>query len=256
MIKELSHSSVIAKLHCSNDSARTWASSHIDVDSTNFALAVRPMRIRPPMNPTNIPCANSVLLSNHDRFLLGHFRSTTFFYTHSVKDRSPLAYLDRAITPSSSMVMHMILALSAQETGRRETTAASKSSSTRMGVYHYTAALRELQSCIQTVTPGQTTELDAILATMYFMINYGLQSPSLLDHVKTHFNGVRSLLLSLIDTLSKSTSRERRSPITPRDIGLSPFSSQLILWLLYVTFVPISSPSFTVLLRWLTLVFQ
>lgn len=235
-LKAASRDVVTEGLQCQGDSLVTLGCSHLDADSKKSATLWRPLLLPPSLDTPNIPCANSVLLSNHDRTLLAYFRSTTVYYIHSIKDWSPLNYVCQNTATSSSMVMHMILALSAKEMGQSEIRAAYKSSNMAMGVYHYTAALRGLRNCIraEAEAEGHGDGLEAIFATIFFMINYGLKSTSSLGHVKTHFNGLKSLLISLVRSLKGARSKKRGNSIMPRDIGLSPLSSQFLLWLLYV----------------------
>ena len=238
--------------------------------------------------PYNIPCRNSVVLSRRDRVLLDYFPASTIFCIHSATTRkwSPLQYVYEVTAGSSSMVMHMILAYSASDLRRkRHATDSSSSSSSspppprapgsstcndivsnssssssddmEVELYHYTAALRELQNCITTET--DVTEvawarfeenLDAILATIFFMIHFGLQCMASLDHAKTHIAG----LASLVATYAKIRNKRRKgkgmmgggndSPARPNEHhGFSPLSSLLVLWILYVnqylpTFLP------------------
>ncbi|KAI0188845.1 hypothetical protein F4808DRAFT_48392 [Astrocystis sublimbata] len=189
--------------------------------------------VPPSLGPANIACANSVLLSRNGRLLLSYFPSSLIYYRHTSREWSPLKYVYDVVASSSSMVMHMIMALSALEL-RQAGFGIGKDASIScrsLELYYYTEALRELQDCLSKgVQYSDDESLDAITATLFFMINYGLSSIDSFAHARTHFAGLKSFL-ALLQTCPnhvvgpESATRERS--------GLTPLSSQLLVWLLY-----------------------
>lgn len=166
------------------------------------------------------------------------------------------------------MVMHMILAYSAGELRRKTkrqrwdgtiitTSCSSTTTATGMGVgmdgleatelYHYTAALRELQELIKTTSDDDDgngrieaawtrfeANLDALLSAIFIMIYYGLQSMSSLGHARTHVAGLGSLVATYVRARNKRRT-QKASPENEREgHGFSALSSLLLLWILYV----------------------
>jgi hypothetical protein len=191
-----------------------------------------------------MPCSNSVLLSKHDRALLEYFPETTVYYIHSIRRLDPLEYLFRETAASSSMVMHMILALSASEMCRKGLSTGYKPTSMDVELYHYTAALKQLQDLVgKSEIWRQGGTLEQIVAAVFLMVYYGLQPNSSPGHAKTHVTGMWSLVDSYIRSSLAAKPNARNDSLTLREAGLSPLSSRLFLWTLYAvplpTFLPI-----------------
>ncbi|KAI1504827.1 hypothetical protein F5X99DRAFT_371102 [Biscogniauxia marginata] len=211
------------------DNLETCENSKLGINSRSRLLSSC-ARLLPSLSPPNIPCSNSIILARHDRIFLEYFPASTIHYAHSPRKWGPLQYLCEVTALSSSMVMRMMLAISASEMRRRGLYTTLQGSRPDFGLYHYTTALQELQNCITTQGIEYREEvIDEILATIFFMIQYGLQSTPLLSHVKAHIIGARSLVTSYVRSLNQ-TGRRKKGNTT---ISLPPLSSRLLLWILY-----------------------
>ncbi|KAI0601141.1 hypothetical protein F4775DRAFT_542847 [Biscogniauxia sp. FL1348] len=206
----------------------TSSDSHLSAAAQN-RLLLSCTRLIPPPSPPNIPCSNSVLPARHDQVFLEYFPASTVYYLYASRRWGPLQYLCEVTALSSSMVMRMILAISASEMQRRGLCAALQGSRQDLGLYHYTAALKELQDCVAVREVRRGRGIDEIVATVFLMIQYGLQSTSLLSHVKAHFSGIRSLVTSYVWSLSQPGKKQRGKAT----VSLPPLSSRLLLWILY-----------------------
>ncbi|KAK9777914.1 putative Transcription factor domain-containing protein [Seiridium cardinale] len=135
-----------------------------------------------------MPCVNSILLTPHDRFSLDYFLMLTVCYMHLGSLKSGVDY----------------------------------------GLYHYAAALQDLQRCIK---PGHAADgkdnLDAIFSTMFLMIHYGLRPSSSVGDAKAQFAGLKSLVTAYFRSLHRADSMMSTN-------DLSPLASQLIVWSMYV----------------------
>ena len=121
--------------------------------------------------------------------------------------------------------MHMVLAHSAHEICRARSAAGQDevaASCNAAGLRHYTTALRELRDCIGTGGIWAFDKgLDGILTTIFFMVHYGLQSMASFDQARMHIAGLTSLVATHLQGVGKVT--------------LSPLSSLVLLWILYVS---------------------
>lgn len=194
-----------------------------------------PMHVLPSLTLSNTSCANSMQLSNYERLLLEFFPSSTVYYLHSARGMSPLQYVCQVTACSSSMVMQMILAVTARELAPwRCITGSHGVSTTQFALQNYTAALGELQRYIGTESAWINQErVDAILATIFLMIQFGLQSTTSLDHAKVHVAGLQNLVTSQFLVSNPGKLESQHGLGLARKIGLSPLSSQLLLWILY-----------------------
>ncbi|KAK6082188.1 hypothetical protein SCUP515_02480 [Seiridium cupressi] len=118
--------------------------------------------------------------------------------------------------------MHMVLASAASDMHQKGMYLGSPKPGVGSGLYHYAAALQDLQRRIK---PGQAAgdkdNLDAILSTMFLMIHYGLRSSSSVGDAKAHFAGLKSLVTAYFRSLHRTDSM-----LSTND--LSPLASQLI----------------------------
>ncbi|KAH8892760.1 hypothetical protein GQ53DRAFT_822274 [Thozetella sp. PMI_491] len=150
-------------------------------------------------------------------------------------------YAYRVTAASSSMVMHMILAISSADMSRRGLMPRPSSRGKDVGLYHYTVAIHELQDYIRDKNAWRDSiRLDAILVTIFFMINYALQPNSFFDQANTHVAGLKALITSYMQSLSRLNPERNPGRISPSQIGLSPVSSRLLLWILCVSLPPTS----------------
>jgi hypothetical protein len=179
-------------------------------------------------SPSGMACANSITLTPYDRVCLDYFPATTVYSIHSTGSWSPLNQVHRDTAASSSMVLHMLLAHAASDMTRQNSNVPTKIPQLRSGLYHYTAAIRELHNHIspQRTVPS-TQSMDAIITTLFLMIHYGLRSGSSLLQARTHFVGLKSLLATWVQSICP-TDHER----TSANQKLSALSSQLLIWLL------------------------
>ncbi len=147
---------------------------------------------------------------------------------------------------------------------------------------HYTAALRELRGYVGATgeggdavpwrVPGKKNNnhnnhddddvddddedgngeevFDSMLATIFFMIQYGLQSMASLDLTRTHVAGLTSLVAAYVRFHRRGKRRRQKDLMVNTDgsaavgydadddeddeNGISPLSSLLLLWMLYV----------------------
>ncbi|KAI1490750.1 hypothetical protein F5X96DRAFT_634543 [Biscogniauxia mediterranea] len=228
-LKPATHDLTPERLQHSPGDSDTSGESHLSATAKN-RLLLSCARLIPPPSPPSIPCSNSVLPARHDQIFLEYFPASTVYYLYASRRWGPLQYLCEVTALSSSMIMRMILAISASEMQRRGLCTTLQGSRQDFGLYHYTAALKELQECVSTVREiRHGGGIDEIVATVFLMIQYGLQSASLLSHVKAHFSGIRSLVTSYVRSLNQPGKKQRRKAT----ISLPPLSSRLLLWILY-----------------------
>ncbi|KAI1840126.1 hypothetical protein JX266_013669 [Neoarthrinium moseri] len=216
------------------------SSSSLDVSGRAGYLVSQAIRcfqlLQPSIGPCNIPCTNSVLLSRHDRVLLGYFPSSNVYYLHAGREWSPLKYVYEVTASSSAMVMHMMMALSASEMRRAGIGGIDASSCMALELSHYTAALRGIRGCLVASRTQQDASIDATIAILFFMVNYGGSSTSSLAHARVHLNGLNSFFQSYIAASNQGRVMGREGPtlVLLRERGLPPLSSHLVLWLLYL----------------------
>ncbi|KAI5922424.1 hypothetical protein F4810DRAFT_263659 [Camillea tinctor] len=215
-------------LQHSYDDSDTGGDSHLSTAAKN-RLILSCSRLIPPPSSPDIQCPNSVLLARYDQIFLEYFPSSTVYYLHAPRRWGPLQYLCEVTALSSSMIMRMMLAISASEMQQRGLCTALQGSRQDFGLYHYTAALKELQDYVTVGEIRRDGSIDEVLATIFLMIQYGLQSAPLLSHVKAHFSGIRSLVTSYVGSLNQSSKKGR----SKTSISLPPLSSRLLLWILY-----------------------
>lgn len=178
---------------------------------------------------TDLQCANSLVLTPQDRHLLAFFPSTTIFLYYDFGAHSSLRYLAERLSRSSSIVMSMVLAISAGELQKRGDYRWTSSLS------HYNVALKQLNNCVAQGSGLQNVE-DPI-AAIFLMMNYELRffGAHSVERMKAHLGGLWALIST--HPFFQSLQHDDSPPDTPKHITPAASFSlccQLILWCLYV----------------------
>jgi len=153
-----------------------------------------------------------------------------------------LQYVVREIAPSSYSVMRMILALTTSEMHQKgfQIGGNSENPGADLGLYHYNLALKYLHDCLaKEQGVGDEESVEAIIATIFFMVHYEFQFSVSANRVKAHFEGLWAVISThplfqknVGDSTVLQTLPEAR--IDARFV----LSCQLVVWLLSVS--PIS----------------
>ncbi|KAE8147183.1 hypothetical protein BDV25DRAFT_37458 [Aspergillus avenaceus] len=236
----------------SGDVVTSWNFTHTP-DLTGVSLAaipsttwdsLPPFTPPPPLYPslsgTDLSCANSLVLSEHDQKYFQYFPSSSMVYYYMKSWQwSSLCYLYQGPAVTNKVVMRMILALSASDMHRNGLLVRSPGRPTAEdhGRYHYGLAVKELRQSLEVpraVSPG---ELETLLATMFLMVTYEWQYGHSVRHLQLHLQGVKSLLEShpelfqIKDVNDVLLSMEAE---TEDESQISFIPEQLLLWILYI----------------------
>ena len=226
-----------------NEQELTWLSGNVDSSqwpvSPSFVFS---RSISPCLSTQHIPCANSLLLSPHDRRCLEYYPSSTMVVGYLKPWRwSNLSYLYEKTAASDPILMRMILAISASEMHRNTnpSTSTITCDSHDVGLHHYNLAVRELSGLLaQKDDFDANRRMERLLATLLFMVDYEVKFGYSRHHLRLHLEGVRSLLKSYENSLLNS---QRRQAIGWRENNgddetkpateLSLLSCQMLLWI-------------------------
>ena len=203
-----------------------------------------PIPLYPPLGSTEIACANSLTLTEHDQKYFQYFPSSSIVYYYMKGWQwSSLCYLYEGPAVTNKIIMRMILALSASDMHRHGFVARSPGRPTAEdhGRYHYSLAVKEFRQLLETPRRHvSVAELETIFATMFLMVTYEWQFGHSVRHLQLHLHGVRSLLEShpqlfrLKDINDVFRTLEYDSP-SPEDVAVSKISfipEQFLLWML------------------------
>lgn len=194
------------------------------------------------LSTAHIPCANSLILSPHDRRCLEYYPSSTMVLGYLKPWQwSKLSYIYQKTASNDAIVMRMILAMSASEMHRLEngSSSATANDSHDLGLFHYNLAVRELSVFLGQEIAGDVKQrLERLLAALLFMVEYEVRFGYSRHHLRLHLQGVRSLFESYENFV---LNRQKQRLITSAehaggesevaDSQLSPLSSQLLLWI-------------------------
>ncbi|KAF4627939.1 hypothetical protein G7Y89_g10215 [Cudoniella acicularis] len=195
--------------------------------------------LRSSLRETLWECANSVALTPSDRHSLDFFSSSVTCGRYGFGQWCTLQYIARDVAPSSSGVLRMMLALSASEMHKisSQKSISPKAPGVDPGIYHYNLALKHLRDCLDQRVGGAWSA-GAIIATIFFMVQYEMQFSTSVKRVKAHFAG----LWAVISTHPLFQGKGSSCKVPPRPDGNSGttvdthfvLSCQLIVWLLSV----------------------
>lgn len=194
------------------------------------------------LSTEHIPCANSLILSPHDRRCLEYYPSSTMVLGYLKPWQwSNLSYIYQKTASNDAIVMRMILAMSASEMHRIEngSNSATANDSHDPGLFHYNLAVRQLSVFLRQETGGDAKQrLERLLAALLFMVEYEVRFGYSRHHLRLHLQGVRSLFESYENLM---LNRQKQQQITSAehaggesevaDSQLSLLSSQLLLWI-------------------------
>jgi hypothetical protein len=194
----------------------------------------------PSLREPEMQCANSLKLTPHDRRLWDFFPSTTVFLFYDFGDCSTFRYVFSELARSSSIVMSMILATSANEMRKANLRYAWDSSSQHLdyGLYHYNVALNHMHSRLARYSNTRDEpNVEVLVASIFFMVNYEIQFPTYTSsqRIEMHLEGLWGLIST--HPLFLTLNQDETMPECPKDrtaaANLS-LSCQLIVWCLYV----------------------
>ncbi|KAF9892122.1 hypothetical protein FE257_002528 [Aspergillus nanangensis] len=202
-----------------------------------------PSPLYPSLSTTDIPCANSLVLTDHDRKYFQFFPSSSIvFYYMKPWEWSSFGYLYQGPAASNKVIMRMLLALSASDMHRQGLVVRSPGRPTAEdhARYHYGLAVKEFRQLLE--SPKRvvsTSELEMIFATMFLMVTYEWQYGHCVHHLQLHLQGVRSLLethpelfqIKDVNNVLLSMDSEQSDESIPR---VSFIPEQLLLWILYI----------------------
>lgn len=137
--------------------------------------------------------------------------------------------------------MRMILAISASEMYRKEngSSTATTNDLGDLGLFHYNLAVRQLSVFLGQETGSDAKQrLETLLAALLFMVEYEVRFGYSRHHLRTHLEGVRSLLESYENMILSRQKDEimisgEHTSVESKvaDSQLSQLSSQLLLWI-------------------------
>lgn len=184
----------------------------------------------------HLECANSVSLTPQDQHFLKYFSTTTIYGWYNFGHWGTLQYIIRELAPSSAGVMRMILALSASEMYKKDFGMVSVSEDVAVdpGLGHYNMALKHLHDCLASEHGlGGKDSVEAMIATIFFMVHYESQFSTSPGRVKAHLKGLWALLVShpLFQESRESGIKDSKHGKATADSHFA-LSCQLILWLL------------------------
>ncbi|KAL4891482.1 Zn(II)2Cys6 transcription factor [Aspergillus ambiguus] len=197
----------------------------------------------PSLSTSDTACANSLVLSEHDRKYFQFFPSSSLvFYYMKPWQWSSFCYLYQGPAASNKVIMRMILALSASDMHRQGLVVRSpgRPSAEDHARFHYGHAVKEFRQLLESPKRDiSTTELEMIFATMFLMVTYEWQYGNCVHHLQLHLQGVRSLLESHpelfqikdVNNVLLSMDAEQSDDSVPR---VSFIPEQLLLWILYI----------------------
>ncbi|GAB1218042.1 hypothetical protein ATERTT37_007288 [Aspergillus terreus] len=202
-----------------------------------------PSPLYPSLSTSEIACANSLVLSEHDQKYFQFFPSSSVvFYYMKPWQWSSFCYLYQGPAASNKVIMRMILALSASDMHRQGLVVRSPGRPTAEdhARFHYGHAVKEFRQLLESPKRElSTTELEMIFATMFLMVTYEWQYGNCVHHLQLHLQGVRSLLESHpelfqikdVTNVLLSMDAEHSDDSVPR---VSFIPEQLLLWILYI----------------------
>jgi hypothetical protein len=159
-----------------------------------------PTPLYPPLSASEIACANSLTLTEHDQKYFQYFPSSSIVYYYMKGWHwSSFCYLYQGPAATNKVIMRMILALSASDMHRQGLMVRSPGRPTAEdhGRYHYNLAVKEFRQLLETPRRHVSVEeLEIIFATMFLMVTYEWQFGHSVRHLQLHLHGVRSLLES------------------------------------------------------------
>lgn len=176
-----------------------------------------------------LKCANSVALTPQDRRSLEYFSSSAVYGAYGFGQWCALEYIVQVIAPSSSGVMHMVLALTASEMHKEGIQ--SQNPAVDRGLYHYNMALQYLRNCLE---KGGQESAEAMIAMIFFMVQYELQFSASVDRVRAHFEGLWAVISTHPLFQEDIGSKRLPYPAEVKDNARVILSCQLLVWLLYV----------------------
>lgn len=200
--------------------------------------------LRPPLSTDKIPCANSLVLNDHDRKYFQYFPSSSIvFYYMKGWQWSSFCYLYEGPATTNKVIMRMILALSASDMHREGLAVSSPGRPTAddHGRYHYSQAVKEFRELLEKPRRQVSVEeLEIIFATMFLMVTYEWQFGSSVRHLQLHLHGVRSLLdshpqlfrLKDINDVFLAPEDEENAPEDKVISKVSFIPEQFLLWML------------------------
>lgn len=189
----------------------------------------------------NIPCANSLALSELDRKYLHYFPSSSIvFYYMKTWQWSSFFYMYQGPAATSKVIMRMILAISAVDMHRSGLAVWSprRLTTEHHGRHHYGMALREFRELLEAPTKQMApAELEMIFIAMFLMVTYEWQFGHCMRHLQLHLLGVKSLLETHpaclhskdVDDILLSPDAEQ-SDVPAKQVSFIP--EQLLLWIL------------------------
>lgn len=186
------------------------------------------------LSTEHIRCANSLLLSPHDRRFLEYFPSCTMVSSYLKPWRwSNLSYIYQYTASSDAIVMRMILAMSGSEMHRLHD---ETPDSEDVGLYNYNLAVRDLSTALGDKSSDDPKQrLERHLAALLFMVDYEVRFGYSRNNLHLHLEGARSLYASYEKSIMDSERSGTVSTLDDEESGgdshLSLLSSLLLLLL-------------------------
>ena len=199
--------------------------------------------LHPPLTTSTIPCANELVLSEHDQIYFQYFpSSSTVHYFMKRWDWSSFCYLYQGPAAANKVVMRMLLAISANDMHRNGLIMrpSGRPTAEDHAHYHYSLAAKEFRQLLE--TPKQyisQRDLEMIFATMFLMVIYEWQFGQSPRNLQLHLRGVRSLLESRPSLFKVHDMNNTFLPVDGVELTVSesspkasPILEQLLLWML------------------------
>ena len=197
----------------------------------------------PPLTTASIPCANALVLSEHDQTYFQYFpSSSTIQYFMKGWDWSSFCCLYQGPAAANKVVMRMLLAISANDMHRGGliVRTAGRPTAQDHAHYHYSLAAKEFRELLESPKGYISQEdLEMIFATMFLMVLYEWQFGNCPRNLQLHLRGVQSLLESRPNLFRIKDVNNSFLPVDGADPTAGESSShvsfileQLLLWIL------------------------
>lgn len=198
----------------------------------------------PSLSSSDLPCANSLTLSEHDLTYFQYFPSSSIVHFYMKEWHwSSFRHLYQGPAAANKVIMRMILAISASDIHRNGLVVRSPGRATAddHARYHYTLAAKEFRQLLEAPKEQVSqTELEQVFVTMFLMVIYEWQFGHYLSNLQLHLRGVRSLLESQPGLFRVKDVSNVFLPVDGDGESAEPASTlsfipeQLLLWILYV----------------------
>ncbi|CAH0042787.1 unnamed protein product [Clonostachys rhizophaga] len=182
-----------------------------------------------PFKATNIPPGNSLILEPKDKQYLQFFSFTTVFAQYDFGDASCLRYITQELAMSNSIIMNMVLAISASEMHRQ----GLQSNGADCGLRRYALAMEDLRVGLERVAGVRPKiGVEILLLSIFLMLNYEIHYSTSPERIRAHLEGLRALACSNVTFLRQEAKYDH--PDEEGEAANLSMCCQIIVWSIYL----------------------